>query len=79
MCIDLNKKYLCKGRVGYKLIIIRWTNMFVFFQSSPNLVMEVDENDEQSIIAPCCFRHFSAAWSSAGLTAGPECISTQPA
>jgi hypothetical protein len=23
MCIDLNKKYLCKGRVGYKLIIIR--------------------------------------------------------
>jgi hypothetical protein len=23
MCIDLNKKYLYKGRVGYKLIIIR--------------------------------------------------------
>jgi hypothetical protein len=46
--------------------------MFVFYQSSPNLVMEVDENDEHSITAACCFRHSSAAWSSAGLTAGQE-------
>jgi hypothetical protein len=75
MCIDLNKK-LIQGKSGIQAdhheINQQIAHKFVFYQSSPNLVMEVDENDEQSITAPCCFRHSSAAWSSAGLTAGQE-------